>query len=292
MATLKNTTINDTGYITVPSGTIAQRPAAPTAGMYRYNTDLSCAEYYNGTNWINPVTGTIPIVTSGLSLYLDAADPRSCPSSTTSIWYDLSGNGYHFTIAGNNFGVSSGIPYMDFSSATYGMAKRVVGGALTDVPSFSNVTVVAFTSILASTADWRTFLRSAGNDHQVIVQAGYNNLGMYDNDAAGFLTANFDVTTLPNYSTQFNCLIWKLSTSSPYYSFQYNANATTYTITNASATYTNGFSTIGGYHSYSTAPLTGGQFWGKISAFLYYNKHLSAGEITQTYNAFKSRYGI
>lgn len=57
MATLKNTTINDTGHITIPIGTTAQRPGAPTAGMYRYNSDLGRTEYYNGSDWINPLTG-------------------------------------------------------------------------------------------------------------------------------------------------------------------------------------------------------------------------------------------
>jgi hypothetical protein len=47
MATLKNTTIDDTGYIQVPVGTTAQRPASPTAGMIRFNTSLGYVEVYN-----------------------------------------------------------------------------------------------------------------------------------------------------------------------------------------------------------------------------------------------------
>jgi hypothetical protein len=52
MATLKNTTINDTGFITLPSGTTAQRPSSPTTGMLRFNTTLGYAEVYNGSIWI------------------------------------------------------------------------------------------------------------------------------------------------------------------------------------------------------------------------------------------------
>ena len=53
MATLKNTTIDDTGYIQLPVGTTAQRPASPTAGMIRFNTSLSYVEIYNTTyGWI------------------------------------------------------------------------------------------------------------------------------------------------------------------------------------------------------------------------------------------------
>ena len=52
MATLKNTTINDTGFLNLPSGTTAQRPVSPVAGMVRFNTTTGYAEIYNGSVWI------------------------------------------------------------------------------------------------------------------------------------------------------------------------------------------------------------------------------------------------
>ena len=52
MATLKNTTINDTGYLNMPVGTTAQRPASPVAGMVRWNTTLGYSEIYNGPAWV------------------------------------------------------------------------------------------------------------------------------------------------------------------------------------------------------------------------------------------------
>ena len=56
MANLQDTTINDTGFITMPSGNNAQRPA-PTVGMLRYNTQsVGALEFYDGVNW-RPVTG-------------------------------------------------------------------------------------------------------------------------------------------------------------------------------------------------------------------------------------------
>jgi hypothetical protein len=51
MANLQSLTINDTGFLTLPSGTTAQRPTA-VAGMIRYNTSDSAAEYYNNSLWI------------------------------------------------------------------------------------------------------------------------------------------------------------------------------------------------------------------------------------------------
>ena len=52
MANLKNTIINDTGHITLPIGTVAQRPATPTSGMTRFNTATSVIEFFNGEIWI------------------------------------------------------------------------------------------------------------------------------------------------------------------------------------------------------------------------------------------------
>lgn len=57
MATLNDTTINDTGFLTLPVGSQGQRPSA-SQGMVRYNSDHSNAslEFYDGSQW-RPVTG-------------------------------------------------------------------------------------------------------------------------------------------------------------------------------------------------------------------------------------------
>ncbi len=51
MATLKNTTINDTGFLALPPGTTAERPASPVVGMIRYNTTLGFSEQYTADGW-------------------------------------------------------------------------------------------------------------------------------------------------------------------------------------------------------------------------------------------------
>lgn len=51
MANLKNTTINDTGYIKPASGTDAQRPSTPELGMIRWNTTSNALEAWDGTSW-------------------------------------------------------------------------------------------------------------------------------------------------------------------------------------------------------------------------------------------------
>lgn len=85
MATLKNTTVNNTGALQLPVGTTAQRPSA-TSGNMRYNTTLDTVEVYDGTIW-----RYMPdVVRRGLVLHLDASDPASY-SGSGNIWNDLSG---------------------------------------------------------------------------------------------------------------------------------------------------------------------------------------------------------
>jgi hypothetical protein len=50
VAVTGDVTNTSTGYLDLPSGTTAQRPGAPNAGMVRYNTDTSAFEGY-GTAW-------------------------------------------------------------------------------------------------------------------------------------------------------------------------------------------------------------------------------------------------
>jgi len=233
------------------------------------------------------------VVTSGLVLALDAGNPKSYPGSG-STWTDLSGNGYNFTVNSSAYSISGGIPHMNFEGS-FGSAKRVVGGSLTNIPNFSNGTIMCFSTILNSTTDWRTLVRGSSNDHQVIVQVGTDNLGMYNNEPVeGFVDSTFDITSLPNPYTQFNCLTFRLSQSSPYYQFQYNNDSTIYSITNANATFNNGFCVIGAYHNFVTGTTSGdsSQYWGKISTFFYYNRHLTSSEISQNFNALRGRFNI
>jgi hypothetical protein len=52
--------VDGTGSIRISSGTTAQRPGTPVAGMIRYNTDTSLFEGYDGSIWI-ALTGVYDI---------------------------------------------------------------------------------------------------------------------------------------------------------------------------------------------------------------------------------------
>lgn len=75
MATLKNTTFNDTGYLQLPSGTTAERPVSPTYGMMRYNTTTAQIETYTASGWIN-LTSSVPPVYQTATLYAQLNDNK------------------------------------------------------------------------------------------------------------------------------------------------------------------------------------------------------------------------
>ena len=225
------------------------------------------------------------IVADWIELYLDAGNTKSYPGSGTT-WKDLSGNGYDFTLSNSgSFNTDSdGIKNMNFLSS---YCSRN-----TDVPPYDYATLMCFTKILASTSNWRTLTRGASSSHHVIVENGSNDFGAFW--GIGIKDSGYDIDSVPNYDSKYNCLTFKLSTSSPYWQFQYNDSAVVATITDSAASYNNGFAAIGGYHdgNATNSDAQASQYWGNIGVFLYYKRHLSQSEILQNFNALRGRFGI
>ena len=66
MANLKNTKISDTGFLQLPAGTTAERPANPQPGMARINTDIdNVIEFWNGDDWVIAGDDFEPIQATG-----------------------------------------------------------------------------------------------------------------------------------------------------------------------------------------------------------------------------------
>ena len=234
------------------------------------------------------------IVRDGLVLALDAADTNSYPGTGTT-WYDISGNGSNLTLSSSSLWVNNnGTPYMNFEN---GIAKYLPSGVLTNIPNTgTNGTICIFSTIKAPDGDWKTLVRHTGDDHQVIINSGDGiSLGMYDNSGGtGFNDTGYDVSNIPNRTTQFHYMAWRLGVTNPYYQFFYDDNLSSPVaqITDATAEFNQGFASVGAYHNGSSSPTSYGQEWGKISVFLYYNRWLTENELRQNYNAHKSRFGL
>ena len=104
MATLKNTDINDTGYLKLPVGTTAERPVSPQTGYIRYNSTTQIVELYNGTNWVDL---TISYLTINGEVYIDntvlllQGDNNPTGVTQNNTFIDSSTNNFTITRNGN-----------------------------------------------------------------------------------------------------------------------------------------------------------------------------------------------
>jgi len=227
------------------------------------------------------------ISTNGLVLALDAASNRSYPGSGTT-WFDISGNQNNFSIVASAYN-TSGPKYMDFNGS-YGCAKSASDISLSDA---EGATYIVWTRVLNNAGNWRTLTRSYVNDHHVIILAGGNTLGMYDNDSSGFISSGYTITNLPSFNG-WACLYWRWQRLTPYYEFSYNDSPGTIrgSISDANARYNRGFGSIGAYHNGNTTPSDASQYWGDIAVFYAYNRRLTDSELLQYFNATRTRFGI
>lgn len=207
-----------------------------------------------------------------------------------SLWTDLSSNGYNFNI-NSSAPNTGGIKYMDFNGS-YGVAKNDADISLDDS---TGVTYVLWTRVKTSTADWRTLTRSYVNDHHVIYESGTYNIGMYDNDSAGFMDSGYDQSSLPGWNTGvWNMHAYRWQSTAPEYRFSLNSSHETVlgSISNSNARYNRGFGSLGGYHNGNSSNVnTASQYWGDIAIFIAYRRYLDYRELNNLYFATVERFG-
>ena len=275
-----------TSTVSLTAVSASQRPTGVAAGTIIWNTDTLEVEVWNGSDWVNVAKksgGALP--TDGMRVYLDATNTDSYPGSGTT-WTDLSGYGNNFQIVNGAFkgGAGSMTGYMDFQGS-HGQAKN--GG---DISLSGDVSYVCVTRIKNSTGQWRTLTRSYNADHHVIVQSGAWNIGMYDNNGAGFIGTGYSQQSLPGYaSNSFMVMVWRWSNNdNPTYELHVDG-VSRGSISNSNARYNRGFGSIGGYHSGNTNPSSGSQWWGDIRLFAAYARRLSTSEIAEIQNAMTNQ---
>lgn len=269
MSTFKNTIINDTGYLNFPQGTTAQRPASSVTGMMRFNTTIQGFEYYNGATW---VTNVPSYVTSGLYCYLDCASTTSYPGSGTT-WFDLSGNGYNFTMRGS-LTYSSTLGFSGFNDASHSAGWY------------------------RATTPWPTNLKTGqgGNGYTTIVWAKCNGSGyswqklIGNGDDVGYIDLYVSITNTVYRAEDGSSLYYNNAISVANDSFSMGDGVwRQYVSTNLNGGYASNPPDNFGIGNEGDAQYTY-PFNGNIAIFMLYNKVLTAEEITQNYNYFKNRF--
>jgi hypothetical protein len=114
-------------------------------------------------------------ITNGLVIYLDADKVSSYSGSGTTV-NDLSGNGYTHTLSNSNlYTMLNGVKC--FNCSTTG----IVTANSTTIQIPTNFTYISWARVRASTVGYRTLLRDYIGGHPIIINAGTNILGMWDN---------------------------------------------------------------------------------------------------------------
>jgi hypothetical protein len=218
------------------------------------------------------------IVTNGLVLNLDAAKVDSYPGTGTA-WNDISGNNNNGTLT--NGPTFSGIGKQ--ASIVFDGVDDYVNG-LGPLPSFSQGLTVncvvnptnASDSIFYSIFSYGNYLRRSSdtyltsleiNSAQVIYSIGSIPINTYT-----IVSTTYDNTDIKHY-----------------------INGSLAGTKSSAGTLTNTQFPFPGQTLYSVgAFILGGGFWykGNISSVLSYNRALSAAEVSQNFNALRSRYGI
>ena len=212
--------------------------------------------------------GTPPIVTTGLTVSLDAGDPASYPGSGAT-WTNLV-DSTNYTIINGSYNSGSGGSIVFNGSSTYVSLGTILG-------SGSNFTKEAwvFADVLTS---GRNILSSQDNVFFT------NNTTLH-----GGVGGQYLLVASPSFPTG----VWR------HVALTFNDAANTLTLyingtqvaqnTTVAQSYTGGIERIGAHYS-GGSPVS---FWdGNIAIVRVYNTALSGTDILQNYNAQKSRFGL
>lgn len=272
--------------VTLGAFSDATRPTSNVAtGTIIWNTDTAEVQVWNGEAWVNiskKSAASLPV--DGMILHLDATNTDSYPGSGVT-WTDLSTNSNNFQVPADRFVGNGGSMNSYFAFTTGTQAKNG-----NDISLSGDVSYVVVTRVLNSTSQWRTLTRSYSADHHIIIQSGGWEIGMYDNNSAGFISTGYSQQSLPGYgSNSFMVMIWRWSDNdNPTYEMHVDGISRG-SITNSNARYNRGFGSIGGYHGGNTNPASGSQPWGDIKMFAAYNRRITTQEIADIQVALESQ---
>lgn len=280
MATLKNTTVSDTGAIRLPVGTTAQRPGSPSVGQMRYNSTFKTVESYDGTRW----KYTPDIIRNNLVLYLDAGEPSSYSGSGTT-WTDLSGGGNNGTLT---------------NGPTYDSAN---GGSIV-FDGTDDYVNVPFSGTFPTGSSPRTLCAFFNLSS---ISGGREIFGIGQNSGAGSRTALW-VDSSNKIGLEAVGTAVLTSNWSGVNNWVYLCAVLPTTTVHSTLIYVNGSVVSGGeiLGSDTTVNTTNFQcvigtvpaantahmFIGKISNVSLYNRALTAKEIKQNYEALRGRFGL
>ena len=224
--------------------------------------------------------GRYTIVQNGLVLHLDAGNSLSYPGYGTN-WNDLSGNSNHATLTNGPTYSASNLGSVVFD----GVDDYAYGN--TPVSGNTNYTMTGFVKVNLNTKG--AFFKSASGGGGCAIGMGS---GTFDSNRNSVIMLFPDVRWIGTGSTWNSG--WQMVTMVLNSSGVPSAYINNEFIAESSGSLSNN-----AYGEYYVARSVGNELVGstraancQIGNFMMYNRALSASEITQNYNALKSRYGL
>ena len=216
------------------------------------------------------------IITQNLAIWIDADNAASYSGSGTTL-NDLSGNGYTHTLSNSNlYTVLSGVKCFNCSSV--GQIITAVSGSI-QIPA--NFTYISWVRVRASTAGFRTLLRSNGTGgHAIIVNTGTNLLGMWDNaTATGFVSSGYDMSAYGDVWAQF-ATVGDASGQTFYINGQQVGSGVAKSVAEQ-------------YHfAWGNIQSANDQPWGYVANLELYNIKLTAEQLQQNYYGLRGTFGV
>jgi len=225
-------------------------------------------------NGVRAVDGGV--MPTGLILYLDANNASSYSGSGTTL-NDLSGNGYTHTLSNSNlYTVLSGVKCFNCSSV--GQIITANSGSI-QIPT--NFTYISWVRVRASTSGYRTLLRAnTTGGHAIIINAGSNTLGMWDNaTATGFVSSGYDMSPYGDVWAQFATVG--------------DASGQTFYINGQQVGSSVAKSVAGEYHlAWGNIQSAKDQPWGYVANLELYNIKLTLEQLQQNYYGLRGVFGV
>lgn len=281
MATLKNTTINDTGYILLPSGTTAQRPGSSANGMIRFNTTLLQFEYYSGwqNTWVRMVS-SVPL--SGLVGWYTA------DNWTGTSWTDISGANNNATTYRGTITKESHDGTSFGASATFTTLSGDLGAGI-QFPS----AILPSTYTLFHVTRYNLAIGTGGGD-----AAGRGRIfdGVAGNWLSGFWNGGsgraYHDGWMTSSSTDYHGNYWVISTDQVNYYRSRSKNSNSGNPYEFSSGGTSSKQLSINYGQYSGGASSGERSYWRVAEVIVYNRALVSSEIVQIETYLKSKYGI
>ena len=253
--------------------------SAPGYGGYNLESTFYNVKLYNKTLTSDEVQQNYQatkdkflgenIITNGLVLNLDAANKDSYPGTGTT-WYDLSGNGYNGTLTnGTSFisNICGGCFNFDGVDDYVDLQYSIIGGT-------GDFTVNQWIQSDASEIGGTTFGNYGAGTLQIFYGTTY--MGMWLANDSTYVASPVPFSSNPVMITAIR------------------SGTTTYFYQNGVLLKTGASSANIGAATFRIGTNTGTteQFTGKVFVTQTYNRALSSTEVTQNYNAQKTRFGL